>query len=94
MRCGRRVGSPLAPVGSAGASWRIAKDVITPSASVSISGRRMLMPAVSSHCFDQAFRSRPEVSSRAPSRSDRRVLPNAWRLKYACTPPKNSSSPT
>ena len=39
------------------------------------------MPAVSSHAFDQVFRSRPEVSSSAPSRSDRRVLPNACALE-------------
>ena len=52
------------------------------------------MPAVSSHAFDQVFRSRPEVSSSAPSRSVRRVLPQACRLKYACTPAKNSSMPT
>lgn len=52
------------------------------------------MPAVSSHAFDQAVRSRPEVSSRAPSRSDRRVLPKACALKYACTPLKKASMPT
>ncbi len=52
------------------------------------------MPAVSSHAFDQAFRSRPEVSSSAPSRSVSRVLPQACRLKYSWTPLKNSSSPT
>ncbi|CAM5343242.1 hypothetical protein SHIRM173S_12870 [Streptomyces hirsutus] len=71
-------------MGSAGASWRMAKEVMVPvpsAPSVSISGRSTLMPAVSSHFFDQVLRSRPEVSSRAPSRSDRRVLPYAWRLK-------------
>lgn len=52
------------------------------------------MPAVSSHAFDQVFRSRPEVFSSAPSRSDRRVLPNACALKYAWTPWKNASVPT
>ncbi len=94
IRCGRRVGSPLAPTGSAGASWRTANAVMFPAASVSIAGRRMLMPAVSSHAFDQVVRSRPEVSSRAPSRSDRRVFPNACALKYACTPLKKASVPT
>ncbi|CAM5590309.1 hypothetical protein SCYAM73S_06206 [Streptomyces cyaneofuscatus] len=52
------------------------------------------MPAVSSHAFDQVFRSRPEVFSSAPSRSERRVLPKACALKYACTPWKNASLPT
>ncbi len=94
MRCGRSSGSPLAPAGRAGASWRTAKEVMTPPSSTSISGRRTLMPAVSSHAFDQIFRSRPEVSSRAVSRSVRRVLPQACRLKYVCTPRKKASWPT
>lgn len=94
IRCGRSVGSPFAPAGSAGASWLTVNAVIVPSAAVSMRGRSTLMPAVSSHAFDQAVRSRPEVSSRAPSRSDRRVFPNACALKYACTPLKKASVPT
>ena len=75
MRCGRRVGN------SGTALCVMAAAVTTPFASVSTSAVRVLTPAVSSQAFDHAFRSRPEVSSSAASRSSRVVLPNAWRLK-------------
>ena len=57
-------------------------------------GRSVLTPAVSSHSADQAFRSRPEVSSSLPSRSASVVFPQACARKYARMPAMNSSRPT
>lgn len=72
----------------------IANDVTTPSASVPISGRSVLTPAVSSQIFDQAVRSRPLVASSSTRRSVSSVLPHACLRKYAETPLMNSSRPT
>ncbi len=74
-RCGRSSGWDSA------ASWRTDSSVIRPSALRITCGVRELTPAVSSQARDQVARSRPEVSSSTDSRSPRRVLPYALRLK-------------
>jgi hypothetical protein len=87
-RCERSVGH------AAGAVCTMVNDVNSPSSPVSISGRRVLTPAVSSHSADHAFRSRPDVSSSLPRRSASVVLPQAKVRKYCRMPARKSSRPT
>src|SRR5690606_9014599 len=60
----------------------------------SMTGERVLTPAVSSHFFDQFVSSRPLVASNSTSRSFSSVLPQACFLKYCETPAKKASMPT
>ena len=67
---------------------------MAPSASASRCVVSVLTPEVLSHCSLHADRSRPEPASNSASRSAKRVLPQAYFLKYERSPAVKASRPT